>query len=190
MAQVNRTVLKGYFETGDTPTEAQFIDLIDSLFNDVEDNTDDITEGSTNLFYTPARAAEKEEVTERPSTQPVIVTGTPNTLTLDCNSRKAARFEPRLDSGTRTINVDFTLNLSNATNIEDIHFVLSLSGTRIITFNETTISLSEVLGSVFSWDDSSDALTISAGTDEIFEFILYKDSTSGSYLLKAAGAYV
>jgi len=31
MAQVNRTVLKSYFETGDKPTEGQFIDLIDSL---------------------------------------------------------------------------------------------------------------------------------------------------------------
>ncbi len=33
MAQVTDTVLKGYFETGDTPTEAQYIDLIDSLRN-------------------------------------------------------------------------------------------------------------------------------------------------------------
>ena len=33
MAQVNRTTLKTYFETGDVPTEAQFIDLIDSLLN-------------------------------------------------------------------------------------------------------------------------------------------------------------
>lgn len=31
MAQQNRTTLKTYFETGDTPTEGQFIDLIDSL---------------------------------------------------------------------------------------------------------------------------------------------------------------
>jgi hypothetical protein len=38
MAQQNRTVLKSYFETGDTPTEAQFIDLIDSLFNITEDS--------------------------------------------------------------------------------------------------------------------------------------------------------
>lgn len=33
MAQIGRTALKAYFETGDIPTEAQFIDLIDSLFN-------------------------------------------------------------------------------------------------------------------------------------------------------------
>lgn len=37
MAQQNRTVLKGYFETGDKPTEAQFIDLIDSAVNITDD---------------------------------------------------------------------------------------------------------------------------------------------------------
>lgn len=33
MAEQNRTTLKSYFETGDTPTEAQFEDLIDSVPN-------------------------------------------------------------------------------------------------------------------------------------------------------------
>lgn len=31
MTAQSRTTLKGYFETGDTPTEAQFVDLIDSF---------------------------------------------------------------------------------------------------------------------------------------------------------------
>ena len=33
MAEQGRTTLKGYFETGDTPTQAQFEDLIDSVPN-------------------------------------------------------------------------------------------------------------------------------------------------------------
>ena len=33
MAIQNRTILKGYFNTGDQPTEAQFHDLIDSQIN-------------------------------------------------------------------------------------------------------------------------------------------------------------
>ena len=33
MAKQNRTILKGYFETGDIPTQAHFIDLIDSDLN-------------------------------------------------------------------------------------------------------------------------------------------------------------
>lgn len=39
MAQQNRTTLKTYFNTGDTPTEAQFIDLIDSSPNPTDDGT-------------------------------------------------------------------------------------------------------------------------------------------------------
>mgnify|MGYP003115433163 CR=1 FL=1 len=33
MAKQNRTTLKGYFETGDIPSQAQYADLIDSNFN-------------------------------------------------------------------------------------------------------------------------------------------------------------
>jgi len=39
MAQQTRTTLKTYFETGDTPTQAQFIDLIDSSPNPTDDGT-------------------------------------------------------------------------------------------------------------------------------------------------------
>lgn len=39
MAQQTRTVLKGYFNTGDIPTEAQFSDLIDSFPNTSDDGT-------------------------------------------------------------------------------------------------------------------------------------------------------
>lgn len=37
MAQRNRTTLKTYFNTGDTPTETQFSDLIDSAYNPTDD---------------------------------------------------------------------------------------------------------------------------------------------------------
>ena len=37
MARQGRTTLKTYFETGDTPTEAQFVNLIDSVFSLDED---------------------------------------------------------------------------------------------------------------------------------------------------------
>lgn len=52
MSIVDRTTLKSYFETGDKPTEAQFIDLIDTLFSLYDDSSDNIAEGSTNLFMT------------------------------------------------------------------------------------------------------------------------------------------
>tara|TARA_R110002051_G_scaffold325340_1_gene427205 strand:- start:1876 stop:2733 length:858 start_codon:yes stop_codon:yes gene_type:complete len=42
MAKQTRTTLKGYFETGDKPSQAQYIDFIDSKVNLSETNTGDI----------------------------------------------------------------------------------------------------------------------------------------------------
>ena len=42
MAKQNRTTLKGYFETGDTPSQAQYADLIDSNVNLSENNIGDV----------------------------------------------------------------------------------------------------------------------------------------------------
>lgn len=64
MAIVSRTVLKSYFETGDKPTEAQFIDLIDSLLNLIDGNSDDIIEGVTKLFMTAAEKSKLSSITQ------------------------------------------------------------------------------------------------------------------------------
>ncbi len=50
MGQIGRAALKAYFETGDIPTEAQFIDLMDSIFNFTDDDSDDINESATKKF--------------------------------------------------------------------------------------------------------------------------------------------
>jgi hypothetical protein len=53
MAVQNRTTLKTYFETGDKPTEAQFIDLIDSLLSrgdDISTVTKLLSAGSETLI--------------------------------------------------------------------------------------------------------------------------------------------
>ena len=42
MAKRTRNTLKGYFETGDIPSQAQYHDLIDSNLNLLENNTGDI----------------------------------------------------------------------------------------------------------------------------------------------------
>lgn len=47
MTKQSRTVLKGYFETDDQPTEAQFIDLIDSQVNFSDDGV--MTNSSTGI---------------------------------------------------------------------------------------------------------------------------------------------
>jgi hypothetical protein len=55
MAQQSRTTVKTYFETGDTPTQAQFGHLIDSALNLTDDTSDALSEGSTNLYVSSAQ---------------------------------------------------------------------------------------------------------------------------------------
>lgn len=64
MAQEGRTQLKTYFETGDKPTQVEFANKIDSSYNLVDDNSDDISEGSSKLFVTPAQRAKIENISE------------------------------------------------------------------------------------------------------------------------------
>lgn len=181
MSEQTRTVLKTYFETGDTPTEAQFIDLIDSLLNLTDDDSDDLSEGSTNLFYTTARAALKEQIIYIPTTQPAIAT---DTLTTDLASYRQAIFEPRLSVGTRTINIDFNWLITNDTNNLLFAATLSLTGTIVITF-ESDVLCSNA-SSIGVWDSGTHELTLATGTDDIIEFQFLKDSTSGNWLLKVS----
>ena len=51
---LGRTALKAFFETGDIPTEAEFALLIDAILNLNDDDSDDLTEGSTKLLLTSA----------------------------------------------------------------------------------------------------------------------------------------
>lgn len=52
MSQLSRTALKAFFETGDLPTEAQFIDLIDSLVDIVDDGI--LVGGENGIIANPA----------------------------------------------------------------------------------------------------------------------------------------
>ncbi len=54
MAQKTRTELKAYFNTGDTPTEAQFQDLIDSMVNKTDDGVPKIYRAVLNQSGTSA----------------------------------------------------------------------------------------------------------------------------------------
>ena len=54
MGQIGRAALKAYFETGDIPTEAEFIDLMDSILNFTDDDSDDLTESATKKFLNSA----------------------------------------------------------------------------------------------------------------------------------------
>lgn len=124
----------------------------------------------------------REEVIERPEIQPVIVTGSPNILTIDLNNRKQGLFEPRLSVGTLSINIDFDFIISNKTNGDLISSVLSLTGTRIIKFeSDVLVSNASTLG---TWDGGAKTLTITAGTDDLIEFQYIRYKTSSKWLLK------
>lgn len=45
MAQQTRTTLKGYYNTGDIPTESDYADLIDSAYNKTDDTVTDFISG-------------------------------------------------------------------------------------------------------------------------------------------------
>ncbi len=106
-----------------------------------------------------------EQLIYEPATEPQIVAGSPNTVTLDMNGAKIARFEPQLNGSTYSINVNFRLILSGASNGREISIFPQLSGTRIIDLSQfgsnCKVSVASTIG---AW--VSPNLTITAGTDD------------------------
>ena len=116
-----------------------------------------------------------------PVVEPTITLGSPNTLILDCENSQQCKFEPRLSTGTLTINVDFTFSLTNTTKTEVISFFLSLTGTRIIQLSSSY--LVSIASSIGSWNNSTYQLTISAGTDDLIEFSILWNNTASKWAL-------
>ncbi len=160
MGQIGRAALKAYFETGDIPTQAEFIDLIDSLYNFTDDDASGIFEQKILI----------------PTTQPAL---SGSDLTLDMASNRQAIFEARKSVGDLTIDSDFNFIVTNKTNALVLSCVLSLTGTRIITF-EADVLISNP-SSIGVW--ASPVLTLSAGTDDLIEFNLLRYNTSSKWLL-------
>lgn len=50
MAELTRSALKAFFETGDIPTQAEFASFVDSVLNLTDDDTDDLDESATKKF--------------------------------------------------------------------------------------------------------------------------------------------
>ena len=119
-----------------------------------------------------------------PSTEPNVVTGTPNTLTLNMDSYRQAMFEPRLSVATRTINVNFDLVISNQTNGKLLSVVLSLTGT--ITIDMPSDVLVSNASSIGTWDDVAKELELATGTDDIIELQFLRDKTASKWLLKVS----
>lgn len=123
----------------------------------------------------------------RPASEPIIVTGTPNTLPIDFQNSYEAIIEPKKTSGSRTIDVDFTISFSNDSNLTEGILRPQLSGTRVITF-PSNVKCSVDGG--YTWNDVAHTLTIPAGTNEIFNMSLEKDRQGGFYDLIVGGVPV
>lgn len=121
---------------------------------------------------------------KRPDTEPVVSTGV---VTLDCEGVTEMIFEPKLSSGTRTINVDFTFAFTNDTYIVELVIRPQLTGTRVITFPSNVKCSNEGGG---TWNDIAKTWTIAAGTDEIYNMSLEKDKQGSFYDLVIGGVPV
>lgn len=124
-----------------------------------------------------------------PDTQPVVDTGV---VLLDCNNVRQAIFRPRLSSGARTINTNFTQNFSNDSGIAVIQCQYVFTGTIIITMEIGKVQVvEETLPSIYSWDSGLEQLTINAGTDDKVELNYFRDpDDSGKYTLVCGGVAI
>lgn len=101
----NKATLKGFYNTGDTPTEAQYADLIDSCYNIVDD-ADDVEKVN---YVTPSVGG--------------------GVLTIDF-AGKAAAYADSVGGGGISLNRGDTvaLNLINITNAEKCSIVVNVGG--------------------------------------------------------------
>lgn len=149
---LSRAALKALWIQGYMPLEADYVNLFDSFMALIDD-------------LSPKN--------------PVISGGT---LTLDCLSQFQILFEPLESVGVLPIDIDFTVAITNATNAKLISMILTLTGTRIITFPADV--LVSIPSSIGVW--SAPNLTLSAGTNDIIEIQMLRYTQSSNWLLKVA----
>jgi hypothetical protein len=119
----------------------------------------------------------------RPTTEPSISGGI---LLLDLDNAAQGMFEPRLSSGTRTINTNFTLSTEGVAPTNLISIVFSFTGTITITM-PSYIRVSNA-SSIGTWDGVLRELEIAAGTNDIIEFQLLKVNEEDIWILKVSEA--
>jgi hypothetical protein len=116
MSQQTRDTVKGYFETDDVPTQAQYADLIDSVdWHDDNVSADRVQDGSTNKAYT---AAEKTKLAGIAANATAVVVddavadGNGNAVTsnavYDALQTKADKDNPAFTTGITTPAVKIT----------------------------------------------------------------------------------
>lgn len=190
MAEQGRAILKSYFNTGDTPTEAQFRDLIDSVPNTSDSgvsntefgyldgvtsaiqtqinakqatitNSDDITEGAVNLYLT---TTERNKLTNVPA---------------DTNNELSNKLTAVVDDVTPQLGGDLDVNGNNITGNP------AIDGRRaIITEATTTKTLALIDSGDFIVTTSASPTTITIPTNASVAFTV---GTEIDFIQKGAG---
>lgn len=161
MAQKTRTELQAKWIFDYLPTETDYDDVWDSFVNILDD--------SVGIY--------------RPTTEPSIVTGTPNTLLIDCDSNSECMFEPIKSTGVPIIDIDFSLSFSNETQTDLISLVFQLSGSRTITMPSGVLVSNP--SSIGVWTGTpTNTLALASGTGDIIEMQLLRYKNTSNWVLK------
>ena len=138
MAKQNRTTLKGYFETGDIPSQAQYADLIDSNFN-LSETGIQIVVGtvSSSVLESSNNIVAKTHITASGN---ISASGTINTQILKVNDLTDGRVTLSSTNGRLADDSDLTfsnqtLTVTKIANIDTTHVTASgnISGSLIST---------------------------------------------------------
>ena len=140
MAKQNRTTLKGYFETGDIPSQAQYADLIDSNFN-LSETGIQIVVGtvSSSVLESSNNIVAKTHITASGN---ISASGTINTQILEVNDLTNGRVTLSSTNGRLADDSDLTfsnqtLTVTKIANIDTTHITASgdISSSGTITGN-------------------------------------------------------
>ena len=152
----------------DNSTSGLTADKVQDALDEINENVDTVQANSYTPLLTPVSVS--------------VVSGTPDTVTLDCNSLIQRIFT------TDTISNNLTLSLSNNTNVRVISYHFRVTGTVIMTFGGSLNWISDDA----DWDNSGKTYTFTGSTNSLFEISIMKITHSATdyYKLKFSGEQI
>ena len=181
MSTQTRTTLKGYFNTGDTPTEANYGDLIDSSLNLADTSAQTI---ASKVFLSGEVTASQglRSNSNVVANGDVSVTGTGSFAGLTITNKLAQTGPHQLVSNPMTASVESSAAISTA----DHHarYVL-VTGDTTVTLPGVAIGASFV---IVNNNDDGTAITVDPNASDKFLInIAGSAGTDGKYIINTAG---
>lgn len=191
MAEQGRTTLKGYFETGDKPTQAQFEDLIDSV-----PNTSDSGVSNTEFGYLNGVTSAIQ--TQIDSKQDELTGLTASVTELNYTDGVTSAIQTQLDAKIASVVEDTTPQLGGDLDVNgyDITGNPAIDGRRaIVTEADTakTLALTDAGDFVVTTSESATTVTIPRNDTVAFPIgteIDFIQKGAGELTIQAAGAAI